>query len=341
KTNFKLLDLGSFQVKDINNQGQAVGYSYVAGGGWHVFLYSSGTTTDLGTLTGAFSQVGSINGGGVIAGWGDTLGQNREHAFTYYNGTVTPINVLDASYSCANDINDAGQVVGKADFAGGQTLAFRYKDGTVTTLSTLGGQWSVATSINDKEQIAGYSLDASGNQHVFLWEAGSISDLGAMGGALCYPQSINENAQIVGYTYASGYASGNGFLYDHGHLTQLGTLDPGDKFSRANSINDLGQVVGDSFAALTSPGHAFLFEAGSMTDLNSMIAPNSGWVLTSACSINDNGHIVGNGRFNGLDRAYLLTPTPEPNTLTLLTIAGITSLVFGARRKWLTSRKAL
>jgi probable HAF family extracellular repeat protein len=179
----------------------------------------------------------------------------------------------------------------------------------------------------------GYSLDANSNQHVFLWENGNMTDLGSMGGALCYPQSMNDHAQIVGYTYASGYASGRGFLYDHGILTQLDTVRAGDIFSTANSINDRGQVVGESFSSFTSPGHAFLFESGSTTDLNDLIASDSGWVLASARSINDSGQIVGNGTLNGVSRAYLLTPVPEASTLMLLGIAVIALLVFRVRRK--------
>ena len=36
-----------------------------------------------------------------------------------------------------------------------------------------------------------------------------------------------------------------------------------------------------------------------MTDLNSMMAPDSGWILTSSAAINDQGDIVGNGLYDG------------------------------------------
>jgi probable HAF family extracellular repeat protein len=328
---YTVTDLGTFGVKDINNQGTAVGYGYVAGAGWHVFLHSNSTTTDLGTLTGSFSQVRSINEGGVIAGWGDTLGQGHEQAFTYCGGTVTPISVSGASYSYAYDINDGGKVVGKADLAGGQSLGFLYENGAITLLPTLGGRDGVATSINNRRQIAGYSLDANNKQHVFLWEEGNMTDLGSMGEAYCYPESINERSQIVGYAYSSVNSSGHGFLYDHGIVTQLGVLRAGDTFSRAYCINELGQVVGDSSMAYAGDGRAFLYESGSMTDLNDLIAP-SGWVLTSARSINDSGQIVGNGTLNGVSHAYLLTPIPEPATLALIGLAGIAFVLLRTRR---------
>ena len=55
-----------------------------------------------------------------------------------------------------------------------------------------------------------------------------------------------------------------------------------------------------------------------MTNLNSLIDPGSGWGLYSAQAINDNGQIVGYGNFAGQTQAFLLTPVPEPATMSLL-----------------------
>jgi hypothetical protein len=52
-----------------------------------------------------------------------------------------------------------------------------------------------------------------------------------------------------------------------------------------------------------------------MHDLNSLLEPNSGWILRDAQGINEKGQIVGFGEFEGESRAYLLTPVPEPSTL--------------------------
>jgi probable HAF family extracellular repeat protein len=52
-----------------------------------------------------------------------------------------------------------------------------------------------------------------------------------------------------------------------------------------------------------------------MFDLNDLLLNASGWTLTEAAAINDNGQIVGLGR-NGLGQteAFLLTPVPLPGT---------------------------
>jgi probable HAF family extracellular repeat protein len=57
-------------------------------------------------------------------------------------------------------------------------------------------------------------------------------------------------------------------------------------------------------------GFAFLWSRETMVDLNSFLPTNSGWVLYGATGINDLGQIVGDGTHNGLNRAFLLTPTP-------------------------------
>ncbi len=58
-----------------------------------------------------------------------------------------------------------------------------------------------------------------------------------------------------------------------------------------------------------------------MVDLNTLIGPASGWILNSANAINDLGQITGTGTFDGVNRAFLLTPVPEPGSLLLIAMA--------------------
>src|SRR5690606_981103 len=85
-------------------------------------------------------------------------------------------------------------------------------------------------------------------------------------------------------------------------------------YSRANDINAFGQVVGEADDASASR-RAFVHSAGSMRDLNSLIHDSrdlifaeSGWTLERANAINRDGIIVGTGRRNGTDRAFIAVP---------------------------------
>jgi probable HAF family extracellular repeat protein len=50
-----------------------------------------------------------------------------------------------------------------------------------------------------------------------------------------------------------------------------------------------------------------------MTDLNSLLPANSGWELTTANAINEQGQIVGSGKKDGQTKAFLLTPVVTTN----------------------------
>lgn len=124
-------------------------------------------------------------------------------------------------------------------------------------------------------------------------------------------------------------------------MRDLGTTG-GYQDSLATAINTLGQIVGtltnvvparSSSGTLVSPatGHAFLANstATSMQDLNQLLPPSSGWELTSASGINDQGAIVGEGIHNGSVHGFLLAPrsdiadpVPEPTTLAFWAVVG-------------------
>jgi probable HAF family extracellular repeat protein len=104
----------------------------------------------------------------------------------------------------------------------------------------------------------------------------------------------------------------------------LGTL--GGSNSYAFGINNHGDVVGSSETPKCE-FHAFVYADGGMTDLNDYVELDTGWVLQYASDINDRGQILAGAinvrdtaRF--LERGYLLTPAPHPESLLLL-VAGI------------------
>lgn len=96
-----------------------------------------------------------------------------------------------------------------------------------------------------------------------------------------YPFAINNAGQVMGMA-----ASGSGFLYSDGTMTEFGTL--GGEYSRPRAMNEAGDVVGSSPLFRDALWHAFLYRNGVMIDL--MTDPD---IQGEALDINDAGQIVG------------------------------------------------
>lgn len=96
-----LRDLGTFNgVGDsdayaINDAGQIVGSSDLAGGGSHAFLYEGGVMKDIGSLGGARSWALSINNLGQVIGYSETTSdEDRLDWFLYDQGQMVAIDDL-------------------------------------------------------------------------------------------------------------------------------------------------------------------------------------------------------------------------------------------------------
>jgi probable HAF family extracellular repeat protein len=135
--NGSAINLGSFGgtmnnvAVAINNQGQIVGFSDVAGdAAFHAFLWERGKMQDLGVLPGdASSAAQAINNKGQVLGNScDQSGNCR--VFLWQDGVMTDFNTLlqhnSSLYAInAGDINDRGEVNGWAfDQSNGETNAF-------------------------------------------------------------------------------------------------------------------------------------------------------------------------------------------------------------------------
>jgi len=141
--------------------------------------------TDLGTLSGTYSEGHSINDSGQVVGNSSTSVGNR--AFLYSGGGRTNLGTLPSgSASNALAINKSGQVAGWSYTSG--TIfprAFLYSEGEMTSLGTLypgGGGTSVATGINDPGQVVGYTTDATNTQKAFLYTDRNMVNLGTLPG---------------------------------------------------------------------------------------------------------------------------------------------------------------
>jgi probable HAF family extracellular repeat protein len=344
-------------ARAINGSGQVVGWSQTAGGNYHAFVYSSGSSTDLGTLGGSGSFAHGINDSGQVAGYSD-LNPFAAHAFRHSSGTMSDLGTLGGTNSYGFAINSSGAVAGSAQTAGGQWHAFVYQSSTMTDLGTLGGASSNAQAINSSGQVVG-SAQHSGNAtyEAFIYSGGTMTGLGTLTGDLSIANGINSSGQVVGWAglLSTGGGIKRAFLYSGGTMFNLGGLT-GSGDSEATAINSSGLIVGFAVApgpSVVSGGtglHAFLYAAGTMHDLNTLAGATwlsdgttPGFVeLSRAYGINDVGQIAGNGVYwTGTafeTRGFLLNTSAIPEPSTYAALAGLAALGLVA---WQRSKKRL
>lgn len=347
-----------FIPSDLNDRGDIVGERY---------RFSNGTLTDLTTLPGANNSpltARAINNFGVVLGDGLTVNRSTTYQATVPNQvfitngtTISDLGIVGRDFCtdyCAPmraiDINNAGQLVYSFNLSDYQPYTPSYvqnPDGSRRNL--FGGE--PASAINEAGQIVGssYSRGRSGPGQGLLNDGGATTRLSATG--YCSPFSdqcrgfsqailardINDRGIVVG---AGPVAPVRGAPL-HGLIwtdplknpigQDLGTFNGVDSTgaiaSFANSINNNGEIVGYAFSP-NGEQRAVIWQNGVLVDLNDRIPLDSGWRLSSALQVNNQGQIIGTGLIQGQEQGFLLTPEPIPEPSTIAgTIAGIGSLL--------------
>ena len=278
------------------------------------------------TLTGAFVADGS----NILRDWDGqgAWGINASGSISGNKAGNNPYRTTSIPYDPAVYEGNKWTVMGIADVYPRGTRQGVYAD-IYRLLDINDGGFTVGS--RSRYGLAGSSAILIAPPYSGVKDASDVSYLPTpFGGSAA---AINNLNMIVGTngndSRSATYA--HAFLYDFnaGSLTDLGTLmNAAGEYglrSSAADINDQGQVVGSSWlvsvnTSLYDPAkyHAFLWEIdpmtgiGHMIDLNDLIPAGTGWILTAATAINENGDIVGAGLLDGVPQGFLLTDSQAP-----------------------------
>jgi probable HAF family extracellular repeat protein len=255
--------------------------------------------------------VGRYGSGSGIPVPGPGVPYGRGFVWDGTNG-LQDLGLASVGNSMAVAINEVGQVVGTSEVFDTQfgtfiPHAFIWdKDGGIWPIGDLApGGGSFANAINNLGQVVGYGGLPSGEWGAFVWdETGGFRQLPTIAGGSAQAAAINDNGKIVGGEIGTG-----GIIWD----LHSGSIVSIPVFGRA--INNAGQIVGDSIE-----GPVLWDPLNGLRLLADIIPADSGWELAFPFGIDEDGNIVGYGRFNDRLRGFLITTVPEPSTIVFVMV---------------------
>jgi hypothetical protein len=312
----------------INNSGQVAGYGF-NGSANQAFIGSPSGSAAIPFPSGWTSSEGNgINNLGQVAGFVANGGNNQAFVGTVSGSTVLP---LPTGWSVAygNAINDSGQVAGFASNSVQTSHQAFIGTPAGVTLIPIPTGWknSLASAINSSGQVAGdvTSAGAGADQAFIGTPSGSVVLPLPTGWGIANGTAINNSGQVAGQVADIALSGGQAFIGTTSVITLI-PLPAGATHASASEygcLNDAGVVEG------TSDQGAWIWDASNGTRLLSHLVP-SGWTISSAASISQNGLILGQGSFNGGSTQFVeLVPAAVPTTPAPATgFLAITGLLF-------------
>jgi probable HAF family extracellular repeat protein len=244
------------QANDVNNLGQAVGWTGVTNTVFprHAFLVTSTNGT-----------------------WKDPAGTSHP-----FNSLMSDLGALESPVqnSYANAINDRSWIVGTSTTGSGTNQAFLWRDGVMTNLNDLidaGSGWVLtnATGINEYNEIAGSGLYYGQPRAFLLRSSSGLSVLGTNGAPVVdsEPPSLVKGSDfgevLIGQARTNLFTLrnlGSSNLHVHGWTTN-GAGAARFEFAGIPGTVEIGGV--SNFTAVFWPATAGVFQAALSLDTDS------------------------------------------------------------------------
>ena len=267
----------------VNEQGDVVGWSWVAPGQRHAFIrfHGAATLVDLGTLGGSNAVANGVNGLGEVTGSSELPGDTVTHAFLWSaSGGMVDQGTLGGTNSYGYGIDDVHHIVGTSQITGdGASHAFIVPGpfdvplAGMTELATLGGGTNStaygvgpggiygSSDVGGTEPCPYHPADSCNITHAvsfnfhFTGFPGEIVDLGVLPGGRSSVAYGSNRVTIFGSSEVgtTDDEPSHAVRWTTSGMDDLGTL-PGDRHAAARGINDAGLIVGTSDDQATSCG---------------------------------------------------------------------------------------
>lgn len=227
------------------------------------------------------------------------------------DGTVTDLGPIvgcdDSRGVYPQSINDAGAYVVEIDCPiGGVSTrgGFLVRDGVAVKVPPSDGRVTFPILINRREQVVGVTDYLTGTPYAFIWEEGKPVRRLTPLGLEVYPEAMNDRGHLVGMKVIN--LTWTPFLHDGKAMRELPLCGQHDVWPVA--ISNDGWIAGN-FYGLGVSRDAALIRDGQCAELQSLLDDSAaGWSELSADDMNNNGVIVGHGRFEGYRRVFIATP---------------------------------
>ena len=303
----KATDLGTLggqqsEAFGVNNYTQIVGYSNVASGAEHAFLWTrGGGMQDLGTLGGTASHAYAINDSGQVVG-SSTTAAGDTHAFLWTaRDGMRDLGTLGGALSEARAISKSGAIVGGSYLSGGGSeVTFLWSAGV---METLGGTRSRGLAVNNAPQVVGTADALDGTYRSLLWtKSGGVwtsewlDGPNPKGGSYTY--GINELGQVIG-DYITTASQRGAYSWTRAGGYKLLPLPPRGIGVWANAINDAGRIGGYSNDK-TGFVHPIIWDPkGDGWTITVFVGAGSKSADSYVNALNDNHQAAGSSRMPG------------------------------------------